>query len=163
MSKIIAVIQARMLSQRLRGKTLMSINGKPLMYRVIENAQQLSFVDHIIVATTSLEADRPIVSASESLGVEVMTGSSLNVLNRFITATQNYGSDDVIMRLTSDNPILVPSVANALMNKLGTHDYLAVDGLSHICPEFVRVGALRSLAATPKTLRFRAYTLFSST
>lgn len=153
MSKIIAVIQARMLSQRLRGKTLMSINGKPLMYRVIENAQQLSFVDHIIVATTSLEADRPIVSAAESLGVEVMTGSSLNVLNRFITATQNYGSDDVIMRLTSDNPILVPSVANALMDKLGTHDYLAVDGLSHICPEFVRVGALRSLAAMTKDPR----------
>lgn len=146
MTKIIAVIQARMLSERLRGKTLMSINGKPLMYRVIENAQQLPFVDHVIVATTSLDADRPIVSAAESLGVEVHTGSSLNVLNRFVTATKKFDNNDIIMRLTADNPILISNVAEALYDKIDTQDYLAVEGLSHICPEFVRIGALRSLA-----------------
>lgn len=143
--KTIAIIQARMLSQRLRGKSLMAVNNTPLLYRVINNAKNLSFIDEIIVATTSLESDKPIIAAAQELGVSVVAGSSLNVLSRFVKASEDLEDDDVIMRLTADNPILSPKVAEKLFNQMGTADYISIDNLSHICPEFIRVKALREL------------------
>ena len=128
--KTIAVIQARMLSHRLRGKTLMSVNGIPLLYRVIANAKELPFIDDVIVATTSLEADKPIIAASQELGVKVVAGSSLNVLNRFIKASEDMDDNDVIMRLTADNPILLTEVAEKLFNQMGAADYISVSSIS---------------------------------
>lgn len=143
--KTIAIIQARMLSRRLRGKTLMAVNNIPLLYRVLRNAKDLPFIDGVIVATTSLEADKPIIAAAQELGVKVVAGSSLNVLSRFVKASEDLDDSDVIMRLTADNPILVPEVAVKLFNQMGDADYISIDNLSHICPEFIRVKALREL------------------
>jgi sialic acid synthase SpsE/spore coat polysaccharide biosynthesis protein SpsF (cytidylyltransferase family) len=144
--KVIAIIQARMLSQRLRGKTLMSVNNTPLLYRVVNNAQKLTFIDEVIVATTSLDSDQPIIAAAHAMGVKVIAGSSLNVLNRFIDACEGLDEKDVVMRLTADNPILVADVAEKLFNEMRDADYISIDNLSHICPEFIRVKALRELA-----------------
>lgn len=123
----------------------MSVNNTPLIYRVISNAKNLPFIDDVVVATTSLEADKPIIAAAQELGVKVVAGSSLNVLNRFIKATDDLDDGDVIMRLTADNPILISEVAEKLYNLMGEADYICIDNLSHICPEFVRVKALREL------------------
>lgn len=144
--KTVAIIQARMLSQRLRGKTLMAVNDIPLLYRVVSNAKKLSFIDDIIIATTSLDADKPIIAAAQELGVSVLPGSSLNVLNRFVKVCESLGDNDVVMRLTADNPILISGLAEKLFNQMGDADYIAIDNLSHICPEFIRVKALRELA-----------------
>ncbi|QMU64026.1 MAG: hypothetical protein GKR88_06790 [Flavobacteriaceae bacterium] len=143
--KVRAIIQARMLSSRLRGKSLMSVSEKPLLYRVVENVKKLKFVDEIFIATSTLEADEPIVSAAHSLNVQVCQGSSLNVLNRFIKASEGLNDEDIIVRLTADNPIMISSIAEAVFEKSIHKDYTAIDGLSHIVPEFVKVGALKKV------------------
>ena len=53
-NKTIAIIQARMGSTRLRGKSLISINGIPLLLHVINSTKKLKFLDNIIVATMFL-------------------------------------------------------------------------------------------------------------
>ena len=151
--KVIAIIQARMLSNRLRGKTLMSVNNTPLLYRVINNAQKLPFIDEVIVATTSLDADKPIIAAAREMGVKVISGSSLNVLSRFVDACEGLDDDQIIMRLTADNPILVSEVAEKLLNEMDDADYISIDNLSHICPEFIRVRALRQLESITEDRR----------
>lgn len=144
--KVVAIIQARMSSQRLRGKTLMPVYNTPLLYRVLKNALGLKFIDEVVVATTSLDADKPIIAAANDIGVKVIAGSSLNVLNRFVDASEGLDENDVVMRLTADNPILVAEVAEKLLTEMGGADYISIDNLSHICPEFIRVKALRELA-----------------
>ena len=57
--KVRAIIQARMLSSRLRGKSLMAVNEIPLLYRVIAAVKQNTFIDEIIVATTDLPSLPP--------------------------------------------------------------------------------------------------------
>ena len=138
-----AIVQARMLSSRLRGKSLMSVSGTPLLYRVIENIKQLDFVDDIVIATTSLEADLPIVSAAHALNVKVYQGSSLNVLERFVKASSDMDEDDLLIRFTADNPICISSIAKSVFEIAKEKDYVAIDGLSHIVPEFMKVKALR--------------------
>lgn len=143
--RVRAIIQARMLSTRLRGKSLMSVSGTPLLYRVVENIKSLEGVDDIIIATTNLLADKPIVSAAHALGVKVYEGSSLNVLERFIKASSDMDDDDVVIRFTADNPICSSKIVKELLERFKGKDYLAIEDLSHIVPEFINVGALRKM------------------
>jgi sialic acid synthase SpsE/spore coat polysaccharide biosynthesis protein SpsF (cytidylyltransferase family) len=140
-----AIVQARMLSTRLRGKSLMSVAGIPILYRVVENIKKIDFIDEIVIATTSLEADKPIVSAAHALNIKVYQGSSLNVLDRYIKASSDMNDDDLIVRFTADNPIVIKSIAGELHEKAKYKDYVAIENLSHIVPEFIKVNALRKV------------------
>jgi spore coat polysaccharide biosynthesis protein SpsF (cytidylyltransferase family) len=48
-----AIIQARMGSTRLPGKTLMDVEGEPLLERVINTANKLPIINSLTVATAS--------------------------------------------------------------------------------------------------------------
>ncbi|MDQ3142560.1 MAG: N-acetylneuraminate synthase family protein [Bacteroidota bacterium] len=145
--KVIGIIQARMLSGRLRGKSLMAVNGIPLLYRVIRSVQKLKFIDEIIIATTKSEADDPIVAAAKELTVLVYRGDSVNVLKRFKEASSNLDEEDCVVRFTADNPIYVESISNLLFeqHKNNNNDYTYIEGLSHIVPEFIKIRALREI------------------
>jgi len=119
---------------------------KPLLYRVVENVKNLNFIDEITIATTSSEADKPIVSAAKELKVKYYQGSRLNLLNRFVQASKDMADSDVIVRFTADNPICFEDIANCIHKKIFDKDYVAIDNLSHIVPEFIKVGALRRLS-----------------
>jgi spore coat polysaccharide biosynthesis protein SpsF (cytidylyltransferase family) len=142
---ILAVIQARMGSSRLRGKSLMPVSGLALLTRVINMVKGLKKIDDIMIATTVLPEDDPIVAVAESLGVKIFRGASLNVLERFYGASINLDENDTIVRFTADNPFNNNAITNDLLQKHLDHknDYTHIDGLSHIVAEFINVRALR--------------------
>jgi sialic acid synthase len=142
------VVQARMGSKRLRGKTLMPVAGKTLLNRVIETCRQFEFADEIIIATTTLEEDSPIVSFAAQLGLRSFQGDSVNVLQRFADATMHLEESDNIIRITADNPLNWIDVSRKLLNfhEQNRNDYTCIDGLSHIVFEVIRVRALREAA-----------------
>jgi len=145
--KVRAIIQARMLSSRLRGKSLMSVNEIPLLFRVIKAVQQNDFIDEILVATTDMIADDPIEAAVKNLGIRIFRGDSLDVLNRFVEASNELGEHDIIVRFTADNPLSYGDISKKVFQKHieNNADYTHIHGLSHIVPEFIRVGALREV------------------
>jgi sialic acid synthase SpsE/spore coat polysaccharide biosynthesis protein SpsF (cytidylyltransferase family) len=143
-----AIIQARMGSSRLRGKSLMPVAGLPLLHRVIETVRGLSVVDEVMVATTDLPEDEPVVSVAKAVGVQVYRGSALDVLDRFAGAAADMDENDNIIRFTADNPMnhYEGTIEAYNQHKEGSYDYTHVDGLSHIVAEFIRVRALREAA-----------------
>ena len=145
---VVALIQARMMSSRLRGKSLMAVNGKPLLARVIDRVRSMDFIDECVVATTLDGADDPIHALAERLGVRCIRGDREDVLARFVTASENLADSDVAVRFTADNPLYDPrrSAAAWESHRAGDFDYTHVDGLSHMVPEFITVGALRRVA-----------------
>ena len=149
-----AIIQARMLSTRLRGKSLISVAGKPLLGRVLERLTAMSFLDEITVATTLDAADEPIVALVESRQLQCVRGDRNDLLGRFIQASADLTDDDCVVRFTADNPLYDPARSARVYQehvKAGA-DYTHIDGLSHMVPEFIQVGALRrcgELAADP--------------
>ncbi|MCG8332866.1 MAG: N-acetylneuraminate synthase family protein [Chitinophagales bacterium] len=148
-----AIIQARMLSQRLRGKSLMSVAGSPLLYRVVNNIKAIPFIDEIMIATTRAEADDPIAAAATNLGVDIYRGDSMNVLKRFKDASADLDEEDIVVRFTADNPFYYYPVAMAAykLHLDKNADYTHVDGLSHIVPEFIKVRALREANSLAET------------
>nr|WP_161501306.1 N-acetylneuraminate synthase family protein [Rhodopirellula sp. SM50] len=143
-----AIIQARMLSSRLRGKSLMSVGGKPLLARVIERVRAIESIDQVTVATTTDMADDPIDAMARHLGVGICRGDRQDVLDRFRQAAEFNADDDCILRYTADNPIYDPGVTQLALKKHLESDfeYTHIDGLSHMVPEFLSVGALRRAA-----------------
>ena len=143
------VIQARMLSSRFRGKSLVAVAAKPLLLRVIERAQAMSFIDEVVVATSLAAADEPIVSLVESRGIRCVRGDELDVLARYVQAAEGLKDDDCVVRFTADNPLYDLSAAAQVWNAhaRGHWDYTHLDGLSHVVPEFIRAGALRQCGA----------------
>ncbi len=134
-----------MLSKRLRGKSLMSVNEIPLLFRVVNAVKRMDFIDEITVATTDLIADDPLESAVKDLNVKLFRGDSLNVLNRFTEAADDLDEHDTIVRFTADNPLYSPSISSKAYKKHldAKADYTHIDGLSHVVPEFFTVAAIR--------------------
>lgn len=145
--KTVAIIQARMGSTRLRGKSLMPVNGISLLERVIKTAQGLLFVDEVRVATTSLQEDEPIQHVCKALNVKCIQGSTLNVLERYIQASTDLSETDTIVRITADNPFNLNAISQDIYQKHidGKFDYSHIEGLSHVVTEFINTRALREV------------------
>lgn len=113
--KVVAIIQARMGSTRLPGKVLKEINGKTLLGYQIERVKQSKSIDQIVIATTDLMSDQPIVDFCLSSKIDFYRGSEKDVLSRYYEAAQQYKAD-IIVRLTSDCPIIDPIIIDDVIN-----------------------------------------------
>ncbi|MDD5091786.1 MAG: glycosyltransferase family protein, partial [Candidatus Wallbacteria bacterium] len=98
------VMQARMNSERLPGKVLLPLAGRPMLYYLLERMKSVKNADRIIVATTTDSKDDELVEFCERQKVAVFRGNEMDVLDRFHQACSNYGLDHVV-RVTSDNPL----------------------------------------------------------
>ena len=101
-----AIIQARIGSARLRGKSLMLIGGTPLLEQVIFIVKKLDFINEIMVATTNLGEDDSIELLSKNQNVKSFRGSATDVLERFYESSLDMDEGDSIVRFTAEgNPL----------------------------------------------------------
>ncbi|KJS81115.1 MAG: acylneuraminate cytidylyltransferase [Peptococcaceae bacterium BICA1-8] len=107
--RIGVIIQARMGSTRFSGKVLKEIKGKTVLQHVIKRAQQSNLIDMIVIATTTNERDSAIVNEAQKLGIKVFRGSEDDVLSRYYYVAKE-NEVDIIIRITSDCPLIDPRV-----------------------------------------------------
>lgn len=107
--RTVAIIQARMGSQRLPGKVLLDIAGQPMLARVYERTRLAGAVDQVVVATTDQPDDDPIAELCEGRGYACYRGSLPDVLDRYCQAARQFGAE-VIVRVTADCPLIDPGV-----------------------------------------------------
>lgn len=144
--KVVAIVQARMGSSRLRGKSLSSVNGIPLIKRVITTLRAMNIIDKIILATTNLEEDEPLVQySSVSLDCNVYRGHSQDVFSRFFEISQDLNENDIIVRVTADNIFYDNVLCRELVeiHNKGSYDYTGINGLSHRAIEVVSASVFK--------------------
>lgn len=126
---IIAIIQARLGSSRLPGKILKEVNGKALFAYQLERLKHAKKVDRIVIATTNKDGDAPIQTFCEQQKLMCYRGDEHDVLDRYYQAAVAAGlkKDDVVVRLTSDCPLIDPRVVDEVIEKYlsGHWDYVA--------------------------------------
>lgn len=105
MMKTAAIIQARMGSSRLPGKIMLKVCGKTFLEHMIERVKKSKKIDEIIIATTDKPSEDVIVDLCKNLGVLFFRGPEEDVLARYKLASDVIGAD-IIVRLTSDNPLV---------------------------------------------------------
>ena len=152
--KVVAIVQARMGSTRLPGKVLMDIAGKTMLERVVERVCAARRIDEVVVATSTAPSDDAIVALCDALGVRWFRGSEEDVLDRYHGAALEAAAD-VVVRVTSDCPLIEPGIIDRVVDALQTQpdlDFAANTLEPRTFPRGLDVEAMR-MAALETTCR----------
>ena len=115
--RTVILVQARMGSQRLPGKVLLDLAGRPLLAQVIRRLQRCQTATAIVIATTTQPQDDAVAALAKALGVACFRGSETDVLARFCGAAQA-SQAEVIVRITADCPLIDPEVCDLVVATL---------------------------------------------
>jgi len=127
MNKVVAIIQARLGSERLPNKVLLQIppeSGVSMLEMVIRKALLAKTVDEVVVVTP----DKELVKICKMCGVNyfVKSWSERDVLREFYFAAEIF-RPDVIVRLTADCPLLRPEEIDRCVNTFKERETIYVD------------------------------------
>ncbi|MFH2106795.1 MAG: glycosyltransferase family protein [Candidatus Micrarchaeota archaeon] len=124
--KIVCIIQARMGSTRLPGKIMKEIAGRPILWHVIERVKRSKKISSIVIATTTNHEDDQVERFCKDNRLFLFRGSMDDVLDRYYNAARQNNAD-VIVRVTSDCPLVDPDVLDELVNLFlgGNYDYVS--------------------------------------
>jgi spore coat polysaccharide biosynthesis protein SpsF len=112
--KLAVVVQARLGSSRLPGKSLRNLNGAPMVWHVLRRVGELGF--DVVLATSVNANDDALADVAAEWGVPVHRGSEWDVLGRFAGAARQVGAD-VVARVTADCPLWAPDVGMAVVER----------------------------------------------
>ncbi|MFT7402621.1 MAG: molybdopterin-guanine dinucleotide biosynthesis protein A [Hydrogenophaga sp.] len=133
--KTVIIVQARMTSTRLPGKVLLPLGGEPMLTRLVQRLRRVRCADAIVIATTTNASDDAIVALCEHLGVASHRGSEHDVLSRYAEAAALHQAD-VVVRVTSDCPLIDPALIDRLIEDFAQGD---CDYVSNMLPPHLAV------------------------
>lgn len=105
------IVQARMNSTRLPGKTMALIAGRPMLWHVVTRLRHVRAADQLVVATTTDPADDQIAAFCAAEGVACTRGPEHDVLARYHEAALAVDATAVV-RVTSDCPLIFPALVD---------------------------------------------------
>lgn len=114
MMKTICIIQARIGSYRLPGKTMMGLAGRTVVEHVIERAKKIKLADRVVLAVPAEEKSQPLIDIAKKLKIDWVQGPEHNVLERYWMAANKFKAD-YIVRITADCPLIDPDVCNQII------------------------------------------------
>lgn len=112
--KVIAIVQARMSSNRLPGKVLSIVNGKPMLDYVLERVKCSALVKDTIVATSTSPTDDPVASHCATKSQLVFRGSLEDVAKRFLDLFAEHRADGYV-RISGDSPMIDSSIIDQVV------------------------------------------------
>ena len=145
---IVCVTAVRMGSSRLPGKTLIDVDGRPLLGHLLDRLRASESLDELVVATTDLSEDDSIERYCKEFGVACYRGSPNDVLERITCAYLSHGADVGVI-VYGDGPMIDPLIidqAVELYLTSGSFDFVGNDLLTTYPPgmevEVVNIDAL---------------------
>jgi spore coat polysaccharide biosynthesis protein SpsF len=122
------ILQARMGSTRLPGKSLLPLGGSTLVEQAMA---RLSLVKADVRVLATDETSAPsLASAAARSGFELLVGPAEDVLARYCLAVRRY-KPDLVLRATGDNPLVSHELAALLLERRAAHpsDYAGYLGM----------------------------------
>lgn len=115
MTRVVAIIQARMGSVRLPGKVLADLGGRPLILHVVERVQACPGLADVVVTIPAGVEDDPLQEVLYRAVVPFIRNQRPPDLLRAYVETARDMAADVVMRVTADNPLWAPDVGAAAL------------------------------------------------
>jgi spore coat polysaccharide biosynthesis protein SpsF len=138
---VLAILQARVSSTRLRGKVLEPILGRPMLLHQLDRVRRARTIDELVVATSTDASDDPIVTLCESAGVVCFRGSLHDVLDRFYQVARPR-RPRLVVRLTGDCPLIDPGLIDRVVAFSAT-DAFDIAGIEDTHPDGLDVEVIR--------------------
>ena len=124
MSRVVAVVQARMGSSRFPGKMMAKLGDQELMSWVLTRVCDAKELDQVVLATSTSGDDDQLVEVASNFKVMVVRGRQDDVLDRFVQASRE-SKADLVVRVCADNPFVAAEEIDRLVvaHKSGSFDY----------------------------------------
>lgn len=118
---LVAIVQARMCSTRLPGKSAKLLCGKPVVWHVVNRVKQAE-VDEVVLAVPQEPISFPWAEVVRDLNVPVIrTGGDPNdLLYRYAYTAKAYDAENIV-RIPADNPCVDPDEINRIIQTF--YDY----------------------------------------
>lgn len=153
--KIGFLITARLKSSRLKLKILRPLAGKPVIEHVINRARSVVECDDIVLCTSTLNQDLPLVRIAAERGIYAFNGHPDDVLDRLTSCANLYGFDYVIC-ITADNPLFSTFHASLLSDYIRQHpevDFVTTTGMPiGVNIYAIKVKALNTICASKQEI-----------
>lgn len=120
---MLIISQARYESTRLPGKVMKKVKDKPLLWYLIKRLQQVKTPNKIVIATTTLPENKVIIDFVKSMKVDYYAGSEYDVLDRYYQTSKSFNGD-VIVRITSDCPLIDPELIDQCLEEFFKGNYV---------------------------------------
>ena len=114
MCKVVLIIQARMGSTRLPGKSMMDLAGAPLVGRILERVKRANKINQVVLATSDQKQDDILEKLADDYDVFCFRGSENDLVDRYYQCAKSLKAD-VVLRLPADNPCPEPSEYDRLI------------------------------------------------
>ena len=105
------IIQVRMSSKRLPGKTLKKINKLPVLKILLNNLKKSKRIKKIVVATSKNSEDKKIIKYCKINKINFYIGPLHNVFNRLLACAKYY-KFKYFIRINGDSPLIDFKIIN---------------------------------------------------
>lgn len=113
---IVAIVQARLGSTRLPGKVLFNLEGKPILWHVVNRLKASEMLNRIVIATSNEIEDDKIEKFCIENNIDCFRGSENDVLDRYYQTAKLYNAESIV-RITSDCPLIDPEVTDRVIRE----------------------------------------------
>jgi spore coat polysaccharide biosynthesis protein SpsF len=149
---ILAVLQARMGSSRLPGKSMATLQGEPMIVRQLERLRGARCLSKIVVATSTESVDDALAGFLVSRGHTVHRGAGADILARIARCAEAISAVTHVVRLKGDAPFMDPGIVDEAVRLALASDADYTSNRVHrtypvgLEVEVIKVGALREAA-----------------
>lgn len=150
---MLAIIQARSSSNRLKNKILLKVKNKPLIWHVVNSVQKSKNVKKIIVATSKDKSDDYLVKYMKKNRMNYYRGSLNNVAERLCTVAEKNKSK-FFLRISGDSPLLDKRIIDQSIKLFKKLKFNEFDLITNIFPrtfppgqsvEIIKTSSLRKI------------------
>jgi spore coat polysaccharide biosynthesis protein SpsF len=129
--RVILIVQARIGSTRLPGKSLMDLAGEPLVGRVLERVLRCNNIDDIVLAIPKTVENDALADLARQYGVNLYRGSENDLVDRYYQAAKIFNAT-IVGRLPADNPIPEPYEIDRIIEHHIQSNYAFSSNLSEV-------------------------------
>lgn len=130
--KVIACIQARMGSTRLKKKALRKILGKTLIEHIFNRLKTSREINDIVLATSLKKENDILVKHAKDIGLKYYRGSEEDLVSRYYETCKEFKAN-AIVRITGDCPLVDPKLVDKMV-KIYRRNYKKIDLVTNIFP-----------------------------
>jgi len=147
--KVVAVVAVRMNSERLPGKVMKELQGRPMVEYLYERVSRCTVIDEIVIATSTAPENDVIEELCLSKKLLCFRGSEEDVIKRLLDAL-NWRRASVGVVVFGDNPLIDPTIIDQMVSKFRSYpdyDFVGNDLMTTYPPGMeVEVFSVQALA-----------------
>ena len=140
-------ILVRLGSTRLPKKSMKKIDKKPIIKYLVERLSAAKKIRNIVICTTNLKSDNPLVEYLEKEKIKFFRGSEKDVLVRLLCAAEQFETDFIVSVDGDDiytDPVYVDKVVDEFEKT--NADYVSGVGFPHgFVPVGIKTKALQKI------------------